>query len=318
MCDWKLRYAGPLRSLWQGRKGEAQGTRVFHYCNCIDLVEKMPKFEKGSIAILGFASDEGVKRNQGREGAIEGPKALKKAFAGMPYHGNSQLKLYDCGEIRCDDGDLEKAQSALGYVVGQLRMNGAFPIVLGGGHEIAWGHYQGLRDAKGLGIINFDAHFDLRPVLDGGLGSSGTPFLQICNDRKAEGKEFDYMCIGVQKLGNTRTLFETADKLGVSYVYADEFFTGDRAAVQENLQKFIDDHESIYLTFCLDVFSESHAPGVSAPQVLGLEPWQVIPLLEVLSKSGKVVSFDIAEMSPRYDRNGITAKLGATLAHLFI
>ena len=89
---------------------------------------------------------------------------------------------FDAGNIVCADGDLETSQLALGEVVTILLENGIKPIVIGGGHELAWGHYQGIADAfpqKNLGIINFDAHFDMRPLLAYDQGSSGTPFLQI-------------------------------------------------------------------------------------------------------------------------------------------
>jgi len=44
-----------------------------------------------------------------------------------------------------------------------------------------------------------------------------------------------------------------------------------------------------------------YAPGVSAPQPLGVLPWQILPLVRQLAASGKVVSYDIAELSPKYD-----------------
>src|ERR687884_322191 len=48
--------------------------------------------------------------------------------------------------------------------------------VLVGGHETAYGHYLGyVRAGRPVGIINLDAHLDLRPV-EGGRGNSGTPF----------------------------------------------------------------------------------------------------------------------------------------------
>ena len=60
---------------------------------------------------------------------------------------------------------------------------GQFPVVLGGGHEVAFGTYLGLarisrsaHPGDRIGILNLDAHFDLRP---GPVPSSGTPFRQI-------------------------------------------------------------------------------------------------------------------------------------------
>lgn len=75
---------------------------------------------------------------------------------------------------------------------------------------------------------------------------------------------------------------------------------------------------AIYLTIDLDVFSSSYAPGVSAPQPLGLFPWHVIPILKKLTQTGKIVAFDICELNPRHDLEELTAKLSALLAVTFI
>jgi len=57
---------------------------------------------------------------------------------------------------------------------------------------------------------------------------------------------------------------------------------------------------------------------VSAPQVLGLTPWQIIPYLRLLAQSGKVISYDIAELSPHYDIDQRTVKLAAHLIYEII
>lgn len=105
-----------------------------------------------------------------------------------------------------------------------------FPIVLGGGHETTFGHFQGqhnfLKD-KGktpeLGIVNFDAHFDLRPYDMG--NSSGTMFRQMADVCKAEGTPYHYFPIGIQQHSNTVSLFKKAEELGVDYVLC-QGFTG--------------------------------------------------------------------------------------------
>ena len=57
----------------------------------------------------------------------------------------------------------------------------SLPVVLGGGHEVAWGSFQGIvracSDRERILIVNFDAHFDLRDPAH--VHSSGTPFAQI-------------------------------------------------------------------------------------------------------------------------------------------
>src|SRR6185437_6072062 len=142
----------------------------------------------------------GVRRNQGRIGAAEGPDAIRRTLAKLPIHKNN-FQLWDAGNILCSDGDLEASQTALSEIVSMLLSKKITPIILGGGHEVAWGHYQGIAKVyphKNLGIINFDAHFDMRSKLEDNKGSSGTPFLQIAEAHQATKRRFDYNCVGIQ------------------------------------------------------------------------------------------------------------------------
>ncbi len=294
--------------MWTGRIDNANKER-FHQ----NVTEDLSDLSRDSVTFIGFASDEGVKRNLGRPGAKEGPQAIRQALSNLPCH-RKDLKLYDAGTIQCENSDLEKAQSELASQVTSIIKANSTPIVLGGGHEVAWGHFQGIADAIPLdqfAIINFDAHLDMRPYSE--KGSSGTPFLQIANEMKARKKPFSYSCIGLQPSGNTENLLNTAKTHHVQSITAEEIHLNGLDSSFQLLKEVITNHQNIYLTFCMDVFSSAYAPGVSAPQPLGLTPWQVIPLLRFLAKSGKVISLDIAELSPCLDANTITAKLAAEL-----
>tara|TARA_A100001015_G_C14939622_1_gene691995 strand:+ start:230 stop:1204 length:975 start_codon:yes stop_codon:yes gene_type:complete len=300
------------KKLWRGSSDEV-GARLYEKIRCISIDELVIRNDQ-PIAFLGFACDEGVKRNQGRIGAVLGPSSLRKVLANQPLHKDRQF--YDVGTVSCEDGDLEKAQKVLGEFLALLYAKGYFPIVLGGGHEVAWGHFQGLsmgRKIENLGIINLDAHFDMRPLIKGTQGSSGTPFLQIAHELESKNLPFNYMCIGVQEGGNTRSLFNTAKEHKVKSVLASDFQSIGITKINKKLESFVEGVEKIYLSICLDVFSQAHAPGVSSPQPLGLDPRQILPLLKLLAKSGKLLGIDIAELSPPFDRDEQTARLGASL-----
>ena len=221
------------------------------------------------------------------------------------------MELYDAGDIACTDGDLEKAEDVLAEMAEKICRAGAFPIVLGGGHEVALGHFRGLKKyyGKGLGIINIDAHFDMR-ALDKSM-SSGTMFAQIAD----ESEDFRYFCLGIQKTGNTRALFKKADELGVKYLTADDLRYG---ADTEELDDFIERSEAISLTLCFDVIASAFAPGVSAPQPFGLHPDTVRRLIVEILSSGRVVGFDIAEVAPKLDVDARTSKLAAHIIFYLI
>src|SRR5690606_20153408 len=106
----------------------------------------------------------------------------------------------DMGSIICTNRDMEEAQDGLTSVVAKILSKNMFPIVLGGGHDMAYGHYKGLKkylssSEKGttIGIINFDAHFDLRSNKYG--NNSGTPFYQIALDCRLNKTKFKYKCL---------------------------------------------------------------------------------------------------------------------------
>ena len=310
-------YLSPDSSFWRGRNDSLPQERFFQVTDFVDLKTQHISKSQSDNIILGFCCDEGVKRNLGRPGAKLGPNAIRHALAKLPVHSKRQFT--DIGNVMCENHNLEASQQALGELVSLCHQQEKKTIVLGGGHEIAWGHYQGLHaHYNKLGIINFDAHFDLRPLLTGDSGSSGTPFLQIANHCQKNQYQFDYCCVGIQALANTSSLFAKAEELNVSYISAEEINQKSFAWQSAFLDDFILRQEAIYLSICLDVFAECYAPGVSAPQAMGITPWQALPLLKYVMQSGKVVSIDIAELAPPLDQGQKTARLAANImAELF-
>lgn len=302
-------YQPPAPSSWKGRDDTASG-RLFQHIQLLDLRELPSSLPKKSVVLLGFACDEGVKRNLGRPGAKQGPEHVRKALANLPISFTEPRSIWDAGTISCNDGDLEKAQQLLGEAVAALRKLGVFVIVLGGGHEVAWGNFQGLLDQQAIDTLNFDAHFDLRPLLPENKGSSGTSFSQIhaaCQQKKIPWR---YACFGLQPFGNTKQLFETAKKINATHCLAETMIHHPELA-HEALGTWLASAEQIHLTLCLDIFSAAHAPGVSAPQALGISPHDLLPFFRQALESGKVIGFDIAELNATYDRDDQTAKLAA-------
>ncbi len=315
---WSTRYVAPTITPWQGRANLPENACYFQQIRLLDLQATMPVLSQTThaFALIGFCCDEGVRRNQGRIGAKEGPRAIREALAKMARQP-ATFTCYDAGDITCTDHNLEEAQQALGETIAILLQHDITPIVLGGGHELAYGHYQGIektcltKKINTLGIVNFDAHFDMRPLLPHHQGSSGTPFLQIAEAHQATGRPLDYNCIGIQPTGNIPTLFETAKQYHTHFLLAETLHHDEKKVSVSFIERILRDNQQIYVSLCLDVFAAAFAPGVSAPQSFGLTPWQVLPLLRQLATSGKIISYDIAELLPHYDIDQRTAKLAA-------
>ncbi len=267
------------------------------------------------VALLGFACDEGVRRNHGRVGAAEGPVALRRMLSNLPVLDDAPL--YDAGTVACVDGDLEAAQLQYARRLAALLDAGHLPVGLGGGHEIAFATYRGLAlhlraNRPRVAIVNIDAHFDLRRQE---RGSSGTPFLQAIEHAAALGLPLDYLVYGVSASANTRVLFDTADALGVHYVRDDELGVLDLPERLAGLKEKLARVDAIYLTIDIDGLPHAVAPGVSAPAARGVPMEVVEPLLDAVAATGKLKAMDVAELSPPLDRDNVTARVAARLIH---
>lgn len=301
---------------WTGRIDPESDALRWHQC--------IQPLEAGAagVALVGFACDEGVRRNQGRPGAAAGPQAIRGALANLAWH--REAPAFDAGDVVCADGDLDAAQARLAGVVSELLAAGRFPIVLGGGHEMAFGSWQGLAayftarlaltEVPQLGIINFDAHFDLRDPTHG--HTSGTPFAQIAAQCVARGWPFRYACLGVSRAANTRALYQRAGMLE-ALVREDHEITPDAlATLGTELDTFIDGCDALYLSIDLDVLPAWEAPGVSAPAARGVPIALLEPLVARMRDSGKLRLADVAELNPEHDIDDRTARVAARLVHV--
>lgn len=308
---------------WTGREDKEDGElgeRVHHVItNC--EVENLAN-NNADVCLLGFECDAGVKRNKGRIGAKSAPDSIRTALASMAWH--QDRTLVDLGNVPCHRDELEQSQFECATVIATA-LHHAPVITLGGGHEVAWASFQGLAQRLSqqeqppvIGIINFDAHFDLRAFSSDEhetvMPSSGTPFYQIADYCHNKGWPFHYACLGVSPASNTRALFQRADELNVWYI-EDHQFLADKAAKQlQQLKKFITQCDFIYLTIDLDVFPAATAPGVSAPAGRGVSYHAIEPFIQtILLQQDKLILADIAEYNPNYDLDNQTARLAARL-----
>lgn len=279
------------------------------------VVASDPDLGAPGIALLGFASDEGIRRNAGRPGAAQGPDALRRTLANLPVL--QPCPLYDAGNIVCEDRALELAQAHYSQRAQQLLDSGHWVVGLGGGHEIGYASYAALCGHLGpspsrIGIFNFDAHFDLR---EQGCASSGTPFLQALEHAHRSATPLQYHCIGVSRSSNTPRLFATAEREGAHYITDDALNAWNWHAQAEVVNRWCDAVDVIYLTLCLDVLPQATAPGVSAPNPRGVRLEVVEALMDLILASGKVRLMDVAELCPPLDLDQATARIAARLIH---
>jgi len=314
--------------LWTGRAEPFETARARYW------YQLAQPYEDQNIGLIGFACDQGVRRNQGRVGARAAPPLIRRAFATLPVIASLQTRydnqlatlLGDAGDIYCHDDDdfaahtLEQAQLEYADKVSAIVKQGGLPIGLGGGHAIAYGSFLGLWQAlentseanapPTIGIINFDAHLDIR---QSDVATSGTPFRQISEHLDAHGQPFNYCCIGVSRLSNTAALFDRAEQLGVHVISDEDCHYQPWDTLAEQVKSFIDKVDIVYLTIDMDCFSASVVPGVSAPAAYGIELGFVERMVKTIMVSGKVKMVDIAEINPAFDIDGRSCKVAGRL-----
>ena len=264
------------------------------------------------MVLLGFCCDEGVRRNQGREGSKSAPNYLRKILANLPVHFNKRIALFDAGNMHANGYDLESAQEVLASALQKIKSQNGFPLLIGGGHEITYGHYNGIHSAnRKIGVINIDAHLDMRPLADG-KGNSGTSFYQLNKELFDKNEALHYMAIGIQEISNTKGLLQYAKSQGVNIIYANEFYYENLSIVKSKIEHFASQVDDLYLTIDMDAFAAAFAPGVSAVAMNGIIPDHTFyELLSFIYQQPKLMSMDIAELNPRFDLDERTARLAA-------
>jgi formiminoglutamase len=280
------------------------------------LIRSAPVDAETRVVLVGFPTDQGVRRNHGRPGAAASPDLIRGAFFRMTVdplgHDSSGSLLRatcDVGNLETSE-DLEQDQESLGKLLAPWLKERLTIIVLGGGHETAFGHFLGYANA-GLKVdwLNWDAHPDVRE-LNGGQGHSGSPFRQaLLHGSKA------CRCYTVAGL-----IPSSVAKAHLDFVHAHGGHVHWGQSLGEETVKGI--YQALAdpsaVSFDLDAVDGAFAPGVSAPAAGGLLPALWLAAAYQAGLSPAVQSIDIVELNPLFDQDNQTARLAAATLWWFL
>jgi formiminoglutamase len=261
------------------------------------------------VAIIGFPTHEGVVRNGGRAGAAAAPAEIRRALGRLTPDAENWDAFVDVlghavdtGDVAVS-GDLEADQARLGQAVAHHLLQGTFPIVLGGGHETAFGHFLGyVRAKRPTGILNWDAHADVRE-LKNGRGHSGSPFHQALVHPSGLCRR--YFVAGLLPHSVARAHLAFIDEHKGGYKFRRGLTAAGIARLYAGLRM------STMVTFDIDAVDQSQAPGVSAPATGGMTSELWLEAAYRAGRSPKVTSCDLVEVCPPHDCDNQTARLGA-------
>lgn len=299
-------------------------------------------FDDASVVLIGFPYDIGCIRNGGRPGASEGPKAFRR-FAPVlgpvvnPEHHVSlvgAVQVYDAGDAVAGDGELETAHSLLEASVLAVLQSGKIPFVVGGGNDqsapngraaltYVKEHHSTQQSTQliapkktTLGVINIDAHLDVRPKIDGKV-HSGTPFRELLEDERFAGNRFvEFACQG-QQCSQAHADFVTSHGGALRWLTkisstapfvndSSEECVVERPDVNPSVNRvawFAHDvqrisQEAVFVSFDIDAVQGSDCPGVSCPGTVGLTAQEALEMCRIAGKAPNVLLMDLSELNP--------------------
>jgi agmatinase len=225
-------------------------------------------------------------------GTAGGPAAILAAsqqleiFDGISCPG--EAGVYTAPPVGLDGG-LEEAVDAIAHTVEASLKQKAFPFVLGGEHTVTVGALRALRryGSSDAGVIQFDAHADLRDSYE------GTPLSHACVMRRAVDMGFPVHQIGVRSLCPEEVRFRRENPL-VSFQDARDlwFAPHPRLMLPEGFP------ENVHLTIDLDALDSSLMPATGTPEPGGLLWPQLMALMEDVANARRIVSADVVELAP--------------------
>lgn len=262
----------------------------------------MTNFTDAKYVILGIPFDL---TSTYRFGSREAPDAIREASLNIETYSFraklylEDIKIHDLGNMQLKENIEENAlnlRNAISYILSEKK----HPITLGGEHSLTYSVINALPDS--VGVVSFDAHFDLRDEYDGRKFSHAT-----------------FMRRAVEKIGLDHVLFvgiRAVCKEEIDYVntYNAQYLTPDNFKKQKlaikKINEFANRFSEIYITIDMDAFDPSFAPGVANPEPGGITLENFLEAIYNLTT--EIIGFDVVEVTPKYDI-GITTVFAARI-----
>jgi formiminoglutamase len=281
-----------------------------------DIVERVtvPNLETGLDADVVLAGEPFDAAVIGRRGTAKGPNGIRNALTGVKTHSFDAgpladgLDVGDLGDVDVSSIDTRAIQRQVREVTADIHDTDALPVFLGGDNSLTVANAGPLVDRGRVGVVNFDAHLDVREVRE--TPTSGTPYRQLFE----EGLDA-YACVGARHHETSTAYAEYLDERGGEVVTA-EAVGDDPGAALERAMAAVADVEHLFVSVDCDVLDAAAAPGVSAPTPGGLTTRDLFELVRTVADDDRVAGFEVVECAPPLDEGDRTVAAAArTVAH---
>ena len=263
-------------------------------------------FDDSKICIIGIPVD--ITTTFGKTASF-GPEAIRTASAKqietLVYEIDSEIYekalIYDMGDLNFvkpkegnvfDIKDINRfwvdfdsiMSSVLGIMIDSKRM----PVILGGEHTITYSVYKELSGSHPL-LIHFDAHRDMKSSYQGMQMCHTTPFYHLIKKGYLRGT--DLVQIGIRQGDREENKFATDNNVTT-------FDAWDCNSSLEKIVEWLKSHtykRDIYISFDIDVFDISYLPCTGTPEPFGMDPFQILKLINSISDTARLVGLDFVE-----------------------
>ena len=274
------------------------------------------------FAVLGAPFDFGT---QFRAGARFGPRGIREAstlfsfgHAGaydhednITYLAADEVRIVDIGDADIVHTDTVKSHTNIETGVRAILAAGATPIVLGGDHSVNIPCINAFSDEEPFHLVQIDAHLDFVDERHGVKCGHGNPMRRAAEKSYVTGLSQ----IGIRNVSSTaKDGYDDARRMGSDIQSVRQF----RAIGVAGMLNRIPADQRYYVTIDIDGFDPSIAPGTGTPSHGGFLYYEILELLDGLTKQGNVIGVDLVEVAPDYDQSGSTTTLAAQMLLNFI
>lgn len=267
-------------------------------------------FSRANVVLLGCPQDEGVRRNNGREGAAKAPDAIRRCLYRLI--SPPKVRLFDAGNTALQPS-LEETHRIHEQIVHEILASGKQVVSLGGGNDISYPDGAALAKIHpGYLAFNIDAHFDVR---QSPLRNSGTSYRMLLEEGLL--KPGNFYEIGYQPFAVAETHLDYLASKGAHAMSLSELRRhGIHSAICKQLES--SKAKAIFWGIDMDSVRAADAPGVSAPNPTGLTGEELCAIAELAGCDPRSCVLEITEVNPDFDLDNRTARLAAVAIFHFL
>ena len=271
---------------------------------------------EADIAILGAPFDAGT---QWRSGARFGPRGVRDAstlfsfgHAGAYDHEDNRVylpgsvRMVDMGDADIIHTDTQKSHANIEMGVRAALAANALPVTIGGDHSVNIPCINAFDDQGDFHILQIDAHLDFVDERHGVRVGHGNPMRRAAEKPYVTG----LTQLGIRNVSSTaKEGYEAAQAMGSDIISVRQA----RALGPSSLVARLPTAAALYITIDIDAFCPSIASGTGTPSHGGFLYYEVLEVLQEVSKTHRIIGIDLVEVAPDYDPSGSTSILAAQL-----